>query len=143
MKLVCVVAEWEAVRNAEQAKDALSQQVSAEATAASNSQADTFNQQVAMMPVQVREPEPQPNRLTSAGNEWTALSKLPPPPSPPAPSGPGRSQRSGSGTSCLPRLHGYPPTGIRAPTFHQAQLQRLTASTRYAASLEQWMSRGF
>ncbi|CAG09877.1 unnamed protein product, partial [Tetraodon nigroviridis] len=47
--------EWEAVKNAEQAKDVISQQVSAETTAASNSQADTFNQQVAMMPVQVLE----------------------------------------------------------------------------------------
>lgn len=48
-----VFAEWEAVKNAEQAKDVAQQQVSAESTAASNSQAETFNQQVAMMPVQV------------------------------------------------------------------------------------------
>lgn len=120
MKLVCVVAEWEAVKNAEQAKDVLSQQVSAEATAASNSQADTFNQQVAMMPVQVLKPERQLNQ-PSAVNEWTTLSKLSSlSPSPPAPSGPGCSQRSRSSTSCL--HHGYTSTRVWATTLHQAWL---------------------
>lgn len=48
-----VIAEWEAVKNAEQAKDVISQQLSAESAAAANSQPETFNQQVTMMPVQV------------------------------------------------------------------------------------------
>lgn len=47
-----VFSEWEAVKNAEQAKDVISQQLSAE-SAAANSQPETFNQQVTMMPVQV------------------------------------------------------------------------------------------
>lgn len=48
-----VFAEWEAVKNAEQAKDVINQQLSAESAAAANSQPETFNQQVTMMPVQV------------------------------------------------------------------------------------------
>lgn len=117
MKLVCVVAEWEAVRNAEQAKDALSQQVSAEATAASNSQADTFNQQVAMMPVQVREPEPQPNR-PSAGNRWTALSKLPsPPPLPQLPVAQAVPSGVGLVPPAFPVSMGIPPPGYGPPPF--------------------------
>lgn len=51
--LLSVSAEWEAVKNAEPAKDVTSQPVSAENTAASNTLTETFNQQVTMMPVQV------------------------------------------------------------------------------------------
>lgn len=121
MKLVCVVAEWEAVRTAEQAKDALSQQVSAEATAASNSQADTFNQQVAMMPVQVPEPEPQPNPAPPAGNGWPALSKLLPlPPSLSLPKLP-VAQAVPSGVGLVPPAFpvsmGIPPPGYGPPPF--------------------------
>lgn len=45
--------EWEAAKNAEPAKEVTSQPVSAETTAASNTQTETYNQQVTMMPVQV------------------------------------------------------------------------------------------
>ncbi|XP_055361888.1 SR-related and CTD-associated factor 8 isoform X2 [Betta splendens] len=45
--------EWEAVKNAEPAKEATSQLVSADTTAASNSQAEMYTQQVTMMPVQL------------------------------------------------------------------------------------------
>lgn len=51
--LFSVSAEWEAAKNSEQAKEAASQPVITEPTAASNTQAETFNQQVTMMPVQV------------------------------------------------------------------------------------------
>lgn len=75
LRLVCVFAEWEAVKSAEQAKDVISQQASAETTAASNSQTDPFNQQVAMMPVQVLKSSCQLNHPTVV-KEWTTLSKL-------------------------------------------------------------------
>lgn len=48
-----VSAEWEAAKNAEPAKEVTNQPVSAETTAASNTQTETYNQQVTMMPVQV------------------------------------------------------------------------------------------
>lgn len=51
--LFSVSTEWEAVKNAESAKEAISQSVSVETSAGSNTQTETFNQQVAMMPVQV------------------------------------------------------------------------------------------
>ncbi|XP_010729572.3 SR-related and CTD-associated factor 8 isoform X3 [Larimichthys crocea] len=44
--------EWEAAKNAEPAKEVTNQPVSAETTAASNTQTETYNQQVTMMPVQ-------------------------------------------------------------------------------------------
>lgn len=46
-------AEWEAAKNTEAAKDAVSQSAAGETQAASNSLTETYNQQVAMMPVQV------------------------------------------------------------------------------------------
>lgn len=46
-------AEWEAAKNSEAAKDAASQPSAGETQAASNSLTETYNQQVAMMPVQV------------------------------------------------------------------------------------------
>ncbi|XP_068608484.1 SR-related and CTD-associated factor 8-like [Brachionichthys hirsutus] len=45
--------EWETAKNAEQAKELSSQPVSVETTMASNTQTETFNQQVTMMPVQL------------------------------------------------------------------------------------------
>lgn len=48
-----VSAEWEAVKNSEPPKDVTSQPVSTESSAASNTQTETFTQQVTMMPVQV------------------------------------------------------------------------------------------
>lgn len=51
--VMSVSAEWEAAKNAEPAKEVTSQPVSAETTAASNTQTESYNQQVAMMPVQV------------------------------------------------------------------------------------------
>lgn len=49
----CLSAEWEAAKNTEAAKDAASQPAAGETQAASNSLTETYNQQVAMMPVQV------------------------------------------------------------------------------------------
>lgn len=48
-----VSAEWEATKNSEPAKEVTSQPVNTETTAASNTEAETYNQQVTMMPVQV------------------------------------------------------------------------------------------
>lgn len=48
-----VSAEWEAVKNSDPPKDVTSQPVSTESSAASNTQTETFTQQVTMMPVQV------------------------------------------------------------------------------------------
>lgn len=45
--------EWEAAKNSEAAKDAASQPAVGETAAASNSLTETYNQQVAMMPVQL------------------------------------------------------------------------------------------
>ncbi|XP_068195457.1 SR-related and CTD-associated factor 8 isoform X2 [Antennarius striatus] len=45
--------EWETAKNAEPAKELSSQPVSTETTVASNTQTETFNQQVTMMPVQL------------------------------------------------------------------------------------------
>lgn len=47
-------AEWEAAKNAEPVKEPPSQAVSVEAMAAPNTHAETYSQQVPMMPVQVR-----------------------------------------------------------------------------------------
>lgn len=49
----CLSAEWEAAKNSEAAKDTASQPAAGETQAASNSLTETYNQQVAMMPVQV------------------------------------------------------------------------------------------
>lgn len=51
--VMSVSAEWEAAKNAEPAKEATSQPVSAETTAVCNTQTETYTQQVTMMPVQV------------------------------------------------------------------------------------------
>lgn len=51
-----ISAEWEANKNAEPAKEVSSQPLSAEPTAASSAQTETYNQPVAMMPVQVPSP---------------------------------------------------------------------------------------
>lgn len=53
MFVCCLCAEWEAAKNSEAAKDAASQPAAGETQAASNSLTETYNQQVAMMPVQV------------------------------------------------------------------------------------------
>uniref|UniRef100_H3DHK8 SR-related CTD associated factor 8 n=1 Tax=Tetraodon nigroviridis TaxID=99883 RepID=H3DHK8_TETNG len=71
--------EWEAVKNAEQAKDVISQQVSAETTAASNSQADTFNQQVAMMPVQLPVAQAVPSGVGLVPPAFPVSMGIPPP----------------------------------------------------------------
>ena len=55
--VLSISVEWEAVKNTEPAKDFTSQPVSADTTAASNTQTETFNQQVTMMPVQVQQTE--------------------------------------------------------------------------------------
>lgn len=125
IKPVCVFAEWEAVKIAEQAKDALSQQVSAETTAASNSQTDAFNQQVTMMPVQVlkahcphlSKPEPSVSYKSIKNVPHFVSFHLPPPS---APSHAGCSQCSWVSPSCLPCLDGYPSTRVWTTTLHQA-----------------------
>lgn len=48
-----VSAEWEAAKNTEPVKEIMSQPVSAEPTAVSNTQTETYSQQVTMMSVQV------------------------------------------------------------------------------------------
>uniref|UniRef100_A0AAQ6IGB8 SR-related CTD associated factor 8 n=1 Tax=Anabas testudineus TaxID=64144 RepID=A0AAQ6IGB8_ANATE len=50
--------EWEAAKNAEPAKEATSQPVSAETTAVSNTQTEAYNQQVTMMPLPVAQAVP-------------------------------------------------------------------------------------
>ena len=55
------IAEWEAAKNAETAKENATP-VTVDTTPATNTQTETFNQQVTMMPVQVRGlclPQPQ------------------------------------------------------------------------------------
>lgn len=46
-------AEWEAVKNAEPAKEATCQPLNTDTSAVSNNQTEAYTQQVTMMPVQV------------------------------------------------------------------------------------------
>lgn len=114
-----VFAEWEAVKNAEQAKDVLSQQLSAESAAAANSQPETFNQQVTMMPVQVLKAHSRSVQSFLLKNESHFLCCYCPPP---APCGPGCSQRSRLSTSFLPCHDGHTSTRLWATALHQTWL---------------------
>lgn len=49
-----MTAEWEIVKSTESTKEVTSQPVSTEATVVSNTQTETYSQQVTMMPVQVQ-----------------------------------------------------------------------------------------
>lgn len=53
-KIFFGVAEWEAAKTSEPAKEAANQPVSAESPATSNTQTETYSHQVTMMPVQVQ-----------------------------------------------------------------------------------------
>lgn len=50
---MCYFSEWETTKNAETAKENTIQPVSTDTTAATNTQTETYSQQVTMMPVQV------------------------------------------------------------------------------------------
>lgn len=71
--------EWEATKNSEQAKEAASQAVSTEPTAASNSQTETFNQQVAMMPVQLPVAQAVPSAVGLVPPTFPVTMSIPPP----------------------------------------------------------------
>ncbi|XP_056915395.1 SR-related and CTD-associated factor 8 isoform X2 [Takifugu flavidus] len=71
--------EWEAVKIAEQAKDVISQQLSAESAAAANSQPETFNQQVTMMPVQLPVAQAVPSAVGLVPPAFPVSMGIPPP----------------------------------------------------------------
>ncbi|XP_074548082.1 SR-related and CTD-associated factor 8 [Halichoeres trimaculatus] len=70
--------EWEAAKNAEPAKE-VSLPVSAETTAASNTQTETYNQQVTMMPVQLPVAQAVPNAVGLVPPSFPVAMGLPPP----------------------------------------------------------------
>ncbi|XP_047466976.1 SR-related and CTD-associated factor 8 isoform X2 [Mugil cephalus] len=71
--------EWEAAKNSEPAKEATSQQVSAETAAASNTQTETYNQQVTMMPVQLSVPQAVPSAVGLVPPTFPVTMSIPPP----------------------------------------------------------------
>ncbi|XP_004566574.3 SR-related and CTD-associated factor 8 isoform X2 [Maylandia zebra] len=71
--------EWEAAKNTEQAKEAASQPVSTETTAASNTQTETFNQQVTMMPVQLPVAQAVPSAVGLVPPAFPVTMGIPPP----------------------------------------------------------------
>ncbi|XP_078133336.1 SR-related and CTD-associated factor 8 [Sander vitreus] len=71
--------EWEAAKNAEPAKEVTSQPVSAETTAASNTQTESYNQQVTMMPVQLPVAQAVPNAVGLVPPTFPVTMGIPPP----------------------------------------------------------------
>ncbi|XP_070835457.1 SR-related and CTD-associated factor 8 isoform X2 [Chaetodon trifascialis] len=71
--------EWEAAKNAEPAKDVTSQPVSAETTAASNTQAEPYSQQVTMMPVQLPVAQAVPSAVGLVPPTFPVTMGIPPP----------------------------------------------------------------
>ncbi|XP_028251021.1 SR-related and CTD-associated factor 8 isoform X2 [Parambassis ranga] len=71
--------EWEAAKSSEPAKDVTSQPVSIETAAASNSQTETFNQQVTMMPVQLPVAQAVPGAVGLVPPTFPVTMSIPPP----------------------------------------------------------------
>ncbi|XP_076604809.1 SR-related and CTD-associated factor 8 isoform X2 [Chaetodon auriga] len=71
--------EWEAAKNAEPAKDVTSQPVSAETTAASNTQTEPYSQQVTMMPVQLPVAQAVPSAVGLVPPTFPVTMGIPPP----------------------------------------------------------------
>ncbi|XP_071354617.1 SR-related and CTD-associated factor 8-like isoform X2 [Trachinotus anak] len=71
--------EWEAAKNAEPAKEVTSQPVSAETTAVSNTQTETYNQQVTMMPVQLPVAQAVPSAVGLVPPTFPVTMSIPPP----------------------------------------------------------------
>ncbi|XP_037341882.2 SR-related and CTD-associated factor 8 [Pungitius pungitius] len=71
--------EWEANKNAEPAKEVSSQPLSAEPTAASNAQTETYNQPAAMMPVQLPVAQSVPNAVGLVPPTFPVTMGIPPP----------------------------------------------------------------
>ncbi|XP_056249837.1 SR-related and CTD-associated factor 8 isoform X1 [Seriola aureovittata] len=71
--------EWEAAKNAEPAKEVASQPVSAETTAVSNTQTETYNQQVTMMPVQLPVAQAVPSAVGLVPPTFPVTMGIPPP----------------------------------------------------------------
>uniref|UniRef100_A0A3Q1GFZ9 SR-related CTD associated factor 8 n=1 Tax=Acanthochromis polyacanthus TaxID=80966 RepID=A0A3Q1GFZ9_9TELE len=71
--------EWEAAKNSESAKEIISQPVSAETTLASNTQTETYNQQVTMMPVQIPVAQAVPSAVGLVPPTFPVTMGIPPP----------------------------------------------------------------
>lgn len=71
--------EWETAKIAEPVKEVTSQQVSAETAAVSNSQTEAYNQQVAMMPVQIPVAQAVPNAVGLVPPTYPVPMGIPPP----------------------------------------------------------------
>ncbi|XP_029982894.1 SR-related and CTD-associated factor 8 isoform X2 [Sphaeramia orbicularis] len=71
--------EWEAAKNAESAKEVASQPVSTETTAASNTQTETYSQQVTMMPVQLPVAQAVPGAVGLVPPTFPVSMGIPPP----------------------------------------------------------------
>ncbi|XP_053700324.1 SR-related and CTD-associated factor 8 isoform X1 [Synchiropus splendidus] len=71
--------EWEMVKNTESAKEATSQPTNAETATPTNSQAETFNQQVTMMPVQLPVTQAVPNAVGLVPPTFPVNMGIPPP----------------------------------------------------------------
>uniref|UniRef100_A0A3P8TQL6 SR-related CTD associated factor 8 n=1 Tax=Amphiprion percula TaxID=161767 RepID=A0A3P8TQL6_AMPPE len=71
--------EWEAAKNSESAKEIISQPVSAETTLASNTQTETYNQQVTMMPVQIPVAQAVPSAVGLVPPNFPVTMGIPPP----------------------------------------------------------------
>ncbi|XP_044023944.1 SR-related and CTD-associated factor 8 isoform X2 [Siniperca chuatsi] len=71
--------EWEAAKNSEPAKEVTSQPGSAETTAASNTQTETYAQQVTMMPVQLPVAQAVPSAVGLVPPSFPVTMGIPPP----------------------------------------------------------------
>ncbi|XP_072220924.1 SR-related and CTD-associated factor 8-like isoform X1 [Leuresthes tenuis] len=71
--------EWEATKNSEPAKEVISQPVSAETPAASNTQTETYNHQVTMMPVQLPVAQAVPGAVGLVPPTFPVTMGIPPP----------------------------------------------------------------
>ncbi|XP_070699022.1 SR-related and CTD-associated factor 8-like isoform X2 [Pempheris klunzingeri] len=71
--------EWEAAKNTEPAKEATSQPVSSETTAVSNTQTETYSQQVTMMPVQLPVAQAVPSAVGLVPPTFPVTMGIPPP----------------------------------------------------------------
>ncbi|XP_069007999.1 SR-related and CTD-associated factor 8-like isoform X2 [Embiotoca jacksoni] len=71
--------EWEAAKNSEPAKEVTSQPVSAETSAASNTQTESYNQQVSMMPVQLPVAQAVPGAVGLVPPTFPVTMGIPPP----------------------------------------------------------------
>ncbi|XP_061552522.1 SR-related and CTD-associated factor 8 isoform X1 [Phycodurus eques] len=71
--------EWDTAKNSEATKDAISQPLSTETTAASNSQSESYNQQVTMMPVQLPVAQAVPGPVGLVPPNFPVSMSIPPP----------------------------------------------------------------